>query len=146
MACRFATTHADCSRPCPCARAYAASVCACAIDCAVPRHSADAYPAHAADGNDDACAGWLWPHRSVRLYLTSGLVARYLIAPSSSSSKWVKGGFQAKMDRKEAVRVLGLREASVTRTRIKEAHRRMMIANHPDRGGSPYLASSTFLR
>jgi len=69
----------------------------------------------------------------------------------TSNGKWVKGGFQAKMDRKEAIQILGLRcvvptndsEASVNRNRIKEAHRRMMIANHPDRGGSPYLASST---
>ena len=29
----------------------------------------------------------------------------------------------------------------MTKARIKEAHRRMMIANHPDRGGAPYLAS-----
>ncbi|WFD34194.1 mitochondrial import inner membrane translocase subunit TIM14 [Malassezia cuniculi] len=71
----------------------------------------------------------------------AGLVARMMMAPSSSSSKWVKGGFQSKMDRKEAAHILGIREASVTRNRIKEAHRRMMIANHPDRGGSPYLAS-----
>lgn len=27
------------------------------------------------------------------------------------------------------------------RTKLKDAHRRIMIANHPDRGGSPYLAS-----
>jgi len=25
--------------------------------------------------------------------------------------------------------------------KVKEAHRRVMLANHPDRGGSPYLAS-----
>lgn len=73
--------------------------------------------------------------------IAAGLVTRMMMKPSSSSGKWVKGGFQSKMDRKEAAQILGLRESSVTRNRIKEAHRRMMIANHPDRGGSPYLAS-----
>lgn len=72
----------------------------------------------------------------------AGVVAM-MMRPTSASSggKWIKGGFQSKMDRKEAIQILGLREASVTRNRIKDAHRRMMIANHPDRGGSPYLAS-----
>ena len=27
------------------------------------------------------------------------------------------------------------------KAKIKEVHRRIMIVNHPDRGGSPYLAS-----
>lgn len=53
----------------------------------------------------------------------------------------MKGGFQSKMDKKEAAQILGLRETALTKARIKEAHRRMMIANHPDRGGAPYLAS-----
>ncbi|KAL7338849.1 hypothetical protein BJY59DRAFT_652560 [Rhodotorula toruloides] len=60
---------------------------------------------------------------------------------SVGKEEWVKGGFQAKMDRKEAVQILGLRESHMTMTRLKDAHRRIMLANHPDRGGSPYIAS-----
>lgn len=29
----------------------------------------------------------------------------------------------------------------MTLNKLKDAHRRIMLANHPDRGGSPYLAS-----
>ncbi len=46
------------------------------------------------------------------------------------------------MDKKEAAQILGLRETALSKAKVKEAHRRMMIANHPDRGGAPYLASS----
>ncbi|PWN44827.1 hypothetical protein IE81DRAFT_286588 [Ceraceosorus guamensis] len=60
---------------------------------------------------------------------------------AAGAGKWHKGGFQNKMDKKEAALVLGLRETALTRARVKEAHRRMMIANHPDRGGSPFIAS-----
>ncbi|KAI5481149.1 DnaJ family protein [Pseudohyphozyma bogoriensis] len=59
----------------------------------------------------------------------------------SVGSEWIKGGFNPKMDRKEAAEILGLKESHMTRTRVKDAHRRIMLANHPDRGGSPYLAS-----
>jgi hypothetical protein len=44
-----------------------------------------------------------------------------------------QGGFQAEMTRREAALILGLRE-SAAEERIKEAHRRIMIANHPDSG------------
>jgi len=33
------------------------------------------------------------------------------------------------------------RDGPMLRNRLKDAHRQIMLANHPDRGGSPYLAS-----
>ncbi|GFH20725.1 mitochondrial import inner membrane translocase subunit TIM14, partial [Haematococcus lacustris] len=44
------------------------------------------------------------------------------------------------MTRREASLILGLRE-SAPEEKIKEAHRRIMRANHPDGGGSAYLAT-----
>ncbi|KAK1322450.1 Mitochondrial import inner membrane translocase subunit TIM14-2 [Acorus calamus] len=56
--------------------------------------------------------------------------------------KFYEGGFQPTMTRREASLILGIssREA-VTPEKVKEAHRRVMVANHPDAGGSDYLAS-----
>mmetsp|Transcript_21487 Transcript_21487/g.36644 ORF Transcript_21487/g.36644 Transcript_21487/m.36644 type:complete len:110 (-) Transcript_21487:855-1184(-) len=51
-----------------------------------------------------------------------------------------KGGFESTMTRMEATRILGLRD-SANEEKIKEAHRRIMIANHPDSGGSSYIAA-----
>lgn len=62
-------------------------------------------------------------------------------AGQGAAEQWVKGGFKAKMDRKEAIAILGLKDNPQLRTRLKDAHRHIMLANHPDRGGSPYLAS-----
>ena len=44
------------------------------------------------------------------------------------------------MDRREALSVLGLEEGA-TEEEIVAAHRSMMQKNHPDRGGSDYLAA-----
>ncbi|KAI0078807.1 hypothetical protein K474DRAFT_1659988 [Panus rudis PR-1116 ss-1] len=58
-----------------------------------------------------------------------------------AAEQWVKGGFKARMDRKEAIAILGLKDGPTLRNRLKDAHRQIMLANHPDRGGSPYIAS-----
>ncbi|KAF9810063.1 hypothetical protein IEO21_07145 [Rhodonia placenta] len=62
-------------------------------------------------------------------------------AGQGAAEQWVKGGFKAKMDRKEAIAILGLKDSPQLKSRLKDAHRQIMLANHPDRGGSPYLAS-----
>ncbi len=44
------------------------------------------------------------------------------------------------MSRTEALRVLGLQEGASVEE-IRAAHRKLILNNHPDRGGSDYLAS-----
>ncbi|CAH9099076.1 unnamed protein product [Cuscuta epithymum] len=60
--------------------------------------------------------------------------------PTATMRKFYEGGFEPKMTRREAARILGVRE-STPQDKVKEAHRRVMVANHPDAGGSHYLAS-----
>ncbi|XP_066332542.1 mitochondrial import inner membrane translocase subunit TIM14-3-like [Miscanthus floridulus] len=54
--------------------------------------------------------------------------------------RFYPGGFQGEMNRREAALILGVRERA-TVDKIKEAHKRVMVANHPDAGGSHYVAS-----
>ncbi|KAK9915999.1 hypothetical protein WJX75_007143 [Coccomyxa subellipsoidea] len=53
--------------------------------------------------------------------------------------QFYKGGFLQDMSKREAAQILGTRE-SAGEDRIREAHLRIMKANHPDLGGSSYLA------
>ncbi|CAG8638649.1 11560_t:CDS:2 [Paraglomus brasilianum] len=58
-----------------------------------------------------------------------------------SPSRMYKGGFDASINKREAALILSLKESGLNQTKIKDAHRRIMLLNHPDRGGSPYLAT-----
>uniref|UniRef100_A0A8R1TJS1 DnaJ homolog subfamily C member 21 n=1 Tax=Onchocerca volvulus TaxID=6282 RepID=A0A8R1TJS1_ONCVO len=59
---------------------------------------------------------------------------------TNGMSKYYRGGFEPAMTRREAALILGV-SPSAPASKVKEAHKRIMIANHPDRGGSPYLAA-----
>lgn len=80
----------------------------------------------------------------------AGLVAfrrwRNPDAVSALGKAFYKGGFEPKMTRKEAALILELNERTLGRDaaakeKIRKNHRKLMLLNHPDRGGSPYLAT-----
>ena len=76
---------------------------------------------------------------ALRAYQKSGLgLGR--AGPVMGNSKYLRGGFEPVMSAREAIQILGLQD-SAKQDAIKKAHRSIMLANHPDRGGSPYLAS-----
>lgn len=54
-------------------------------------------------------------------------------------SKYYEGGFEDTMTKREAALILGVRESSSPQ-RIKAAHRKLLVLNHPDTGGSTYMA------
>jgi DnaJ family protein C protein 19 len=57
-------------------------------------------------------------------------------------AKYYEGGFEDSMTRREAALILGVRESSSAQ-RIKDAHRKLLVLNHPDTGGSTYIAGKT---
>ena len=61
-------------------------------------------------------------------------------AESLANSKYYRGGFDPKMNKLEAALILGV-SPTASKLKIKDAHKRIMLLNHPDRGGSPYLAA-----
>ncbi|KAH9246834.1 hypothetical protein BASA81_015612 [Batrachochytrium salamandrivorans] len=57
-----------------------------------------------------------------------------------SPGAFYQGGFEDTMTKREAALILGVRE-SASRDKIRDAHRYMSRVNHPDTGGSAYLAT-----
>ncbi|EER16083.1 conserved hypothetical protein [Perkinsus marinus ATCC 50983] len=50
-------------------------------------------------------------------------------------------GFESKMSRGEACKVLNLSLARASKENVRKAHRELLLANHPDKGGSTFIAT-----
>lgn len=59
---------------------------------------------------------------------------------SWTTRNFYDGPFEDKMTRREAALILGVRE-SASEERIRNAHRKLLILNHPDTGGSTFIAT-----
>ena len=54
--------------------------------------------------------------------------------------KYYMGGFEQPMNRREASLILGISQHSNSK-QVQDAHRKLMFLNHPDNGGSTFLAA-----
>ncbi|EEQ37661.1 putative mitochondrial import inner membrane translocase subunit [Clavispora lusitaniae] len=61
--------------------------------------------------------------------------------PGIGGKAFIKGPFGQKMSAKEALQILNLKESTLSKAKLKEQHRKLMMANHPDKGGSSFLAT-----
>jgi len=50
-------------------------------------------------------------------------------------------GFEQTMSRSEACKILGIGRTTLNKETIKTAQRNLLSANHPDKGGSTFLAT-----
>lgn len=94
---------------------------------------------------DKGC-DWMSEHPWITGFGAFGLV--YFAAgfkksnqPGVGGKAFIKGSFGAKMSAKEALQILNLKESTLSKARLKEQHRKLMMANHPDKGGSSLLAT-----
>eukprot|EP01089_Gocevia_fonbrunei_P017715 TRINITY_DN5823_c0_g1_i1.p1 TRINITY_DN5823_c0_g1~~TRINITY_DN5823_c0_g1_i1.p1 ORF type:complete len:141 (-),score=30.51 TRINITY_DN5823_c0_g1_i1:63-485(-) len=66
--------------------------------------------------------------------------AKQYIPKKTPGMRWDDTGFQDQMTMREAAKILNI-ESYANKEKITGAHRKLMILNHPDFGGSDYLAS-----
>ena len=72
-------------------------------------------------------------------YFAAGLFKKN--RPGINGKAFYTGGFGQKMTAREALQILNLKETNLSKMKLKEHHRKLMMANHPDKGGSSFLAT-----
>jgi DnaJ-domain-containing protein 1 len=66
-------------------------------------------------------------------------IRKDILEKEFASTALYEGGFEEKMSKREAMLILGLKSLEDT-TAIKNNYKRLLMGNHPDKGGSLYLA------
>eukprot|EP01124_Arcella_intermedia_P030173 TRINITY_DN6537_c0_g1_i2.p1 TRINITY_DN6537_c0_g1~~TRINITY_DN6537_c0_g1_i2.p1 ORF type:complete len:113 (-),score=26.60 TRINITY_DN6537_c0_g1_i2:40-378(-) len=83
----------------------------------------------------------LRPHEDVSFRFNQTHQENNIIKELESNPYFV-GGFEEKITVEEALLILGISEEDAKdHKKLHGAHRKVMLKNHPDKGGSLYLAS-----
>ena len=70
---------------------------------------------------------------------TSKSLRKNVLEKDVAASRYFSGGFEPEMTKKEAMMILNLKSLSDTAA-IKNNYKKILMSNHPDKGGSIYLA------
>jgi DnaJ family protein C protein 19 len=70
----------------------------------------------------------------------SALANKMMNAGAWKNAKYHRGGFEGTMTKREAALILGV-SPNAPAKKVSECHKKVMLLNHPDRGGSPYMAA-----
>ncbi|KAK9172823.1 DnaJ domain protein [Cryptosporidium meleagridis] len=90
-----------------------------------------------------AGAGLVIARRMPLLARRAGFFSRNMVRPlAGSTGKFPLKlkGFENPMSIREAYKILNVPPIA-SKARVREAHRQLMLRNHPDNGGSNYVAS-----
>ncbi|OII75597.1 DnaJ domain-containing protein [Cryptosporidium ubiquitum] len=90
-----------------------------------------------------AGAGFIIARGTSLLAKRGGLVPRSVVKPLIGSTRKFPlklKGFENPMSIREAYKILNVPPIA-SKARVREAHRQLMLRNHPDNGGSNYVAS-----
>ena len=74
------------------------------------------------------------------IHLYRGVKNKNLFVKAARVGRYHLGGFEPKMSRREAALILNVRE-SAPEKKIETAHKKLMMINHPDVGGSAYIST-----
>ncbi|CAI2385455.1 unnamed protein product [Moneuplotes crassus] len=74
------------------------------------------------------------------IYFYRGVKNKNLFVKAAKVGRYHLGGFEPDMTRREASLILGVRESSQEK-KILDAHKKLMMRNHPDVGGSAYIST-----
>ncbi|CAL4169919.1 unnamed protein product, partial [Meganyctiphanes norvegica] len=71
---------------------------------------------------------------------TTGMSMPKMDSKTLAASKYYKGGFDPKMSKREAALILGI-SPNAPPIKVKQMYKKLMLINHPDKGGSPYISA-----
>eukprot|EP00299_Pterocystis_sp_00344_P010900 c498_g1_i2.p1 GENE.c498_g1_i2~~c498_g1_i2.p1 ORF type:complete len:108 (+),score=23.06 c498_g1_i2:31-354(+) len=77
---------------------------------------------------------------AARAIVKAGRAGKPLLSAFRPSKSFYEGSFDHQMNKKEASMILDVKE-NASRPEVMTRYKKLMVLNHPDQGGSEYIAT-----